>query len=113
MITSDNFPDDPLAYAGNQAGHFAIGLGLWLLAAVVWPGAGEWAVAAVGATYFIGIEWAWQRLKLFWDSVEDAAHVALGALFGLTLHHYGPASALGLFSLWVVILGLGMWRRWT
>jgi hypothetical protein len=111
VMFSDNFDDEPLAHAGNQCGHAMIGLGLWLLAAVIWPGVGEVAALVIGAVYFLSVEWAWQRLKLLADSIEDACHVTLGAVIGFVLHHHGPEAALATFCGWGVVLAFGMWRR--
>ncbi len=106
---SDAYLDDPLAHAGNQSGHAMIGVGLSLVAAVL--GVGEVAALTIGAAYFLLIEWAWQRLKLFWDSIEDACHVTLGAALVHAMHYYGPVAALAVFCGWGVVLAFGMWRR--
>lgn len=111
LISSDSFKGDPWGHAGNQSGHARIGAGWALLGLVIWPGWGEAIASFVAVAYFLTVEWWGQRLALFWDSVEDAAHVCFGALGVVSLHYYGPAYALGVFAAWLVVLAVGVGRR--
>ena len=104
VSTSHAFRDDPLGHGGNQCGHMVIGASLAFACGHVHPWA-ELAALAIGGTYFLLIEWAWQRLVLFWDSVEDAVHVTFGASLAFLGHPEW------LFWAWVVVLIFGMWRR--
>ena len=81
------------------------------MTAVALPGWGEFLPIVIGIAYFLGIEWAWQRLKLFWDSVEDSCHVTFGAAVMAALHHSAAQAALWVLLAWAVILAFGMWRR--
>ena len=111
MIISDNFQGDPYGHATNQCGHARIGAGAALLGLVIWPGWGEALAPAVIVAYFLTVEWWLQGLTLFWDSVEDAAHVGFGAAGVVGLHYLGPDYALGVFVAWVGVLAIGAGRR--
>lgn len=111
MTTSSSFQDDPYGYVTNQCGHARIGAGVALLGLVIWSGWGAAIATGIVVVYFVVIEWWLQGLTLFWDSVEDAAHVGFGAAGVVGLHYLGPDYALGVFVAWVAILGLGYGRR--
>lgn len=127
IFVPSRFADDPLGHAGNQSFHVLFGLGVWLVTeSVGWlvtesVGWG-WTALPIGVLYFVGWEWGVQRLglrqprpervRLFADSVEDAAHVTFGPVIGMALHHGGPVGALGAFIAWGAVLAFGMWRRW-
>jgi hypothetical protein len=101
---SSNFRGDPYGHVTNQCGHIVVGMAAYVLSGV-W---GALAATLIGAIYLIGWEWFVQRLRLFWDSLEDAAFVTTGALFvPFYLAGYGSAVVITV-GLW---LTFGAWLR--
>ena len=111
MLTPDNFESDPWGYVGNQSGHARIGAGAALVGLVFWDETGAMLMSMIVAAYFVVVEWRWQGLSLFWDSVDDASHVGFGAGGVVALHHQGPLVALGVFLAWFAVIIVGIVRR--
>lgn len=105
VITPDDFPGDPLGYAGNQAGHALLGAFL----AVLWACLSTWWPVPVGVVlaYYLAVEVA-QGWSL--DGVEDAAYVGAGAALPPAIVA-GPWYAAALMAVGAVALGAGAWRR--
>lgn len=98
-ITPSSQRNDPLAWAGNQCGHMAIGFGLSL---VVGP-----VVAALA--YFIAWEVLYQMRRLgggWRDSVADSLFVTVGALLAAY-----PAFQVHIFAGFAVMLVIGAGYR--
>ena len=104
MLPASNFRRDPAGHLGNQCGHICIGLAAYVLLGV-WGGAGA---VLIGAAYFVGWECGVQRLRLFWDSIEDTNYVTVGALFVPSMKMgYGP----GMVIVVGLALAFGAWLR--
>lgn len=102
--TSSNFRGDPYGHVTNQCGHLVVGIAAYSLAGLWGAGVG----VLIGLAYLVGWEWGVQRLRLFWDGVEDAAFVTAGAVFlPLYATGYGPVTVI-IVGLW---LGFGAWLR--
>ena len=98
-VTPDSQPGDPLAWAGNQAGHAMIGFGLSLIVGPV--------VAALA--YFIAWEVLYQMRRLgggWRDSLADSLFVAVGALLAAY-----PAFQLHIFAGFAVMILIGAGAR--
>ena len=104
MSVSDAFIGQPLKYGGNQSGHFMISFCVTIWLAELFP-LYTIAPAIIGTIYFLTVEWAWQRLKLFWDSVEDSCHVTFGSLVAVLDNDWR------VLTVWAALLTFGMWRR--
>lgn len=100
-MKSDDFANDWLGWGGNQSGHFCIGLAsaviLEALGLPVW-----WQVVGIVVAYWLVIEVASQRLRLWRDAIMDTAFVAGGAVFMqaelATLLILGPLMAFGILQ---------------
>ena len=106
-LTPDDFAGDAYGHLTNQAGHIVLGLGIASLAAFLglwWP----IPIAAAAAYWVIG-EYVLQRAGLFWDGIEDATFVALGATFPFTVT--GSLTQVGLCFGAGLALAIGAWRR--
>lgn len=103
MIKPSSFSNDPFGHVLNQLGHGLIGAGIMAFLPLSW-----WSLIVVVAGYFILIECPQirsnntRRVRL--DSIEDALHVCMGALFVLTGADWSVAA-------WLVVLGVGAWKR--
>ncbi|TRD14315.1 hypothetical protein [Palleronia caenipelagi] len=93
---ADDFYARPLAWAGNQAGHYLIGA--YAAAAT------GWSPGLLVALYIALIE-SWQiarspgNIRLLRDSAEDTGFVALGA-FDLILWTAAPLALGGAIRAW-------------
>lgn len=108
MFEPGNFKGDPEGYLGNQAGHFAIGLGLSTL---LWPHWGIPSAIIVGVMYGLIWEGLLQRWALPIDGVEDTIHVTTGGGFVVTALSYGWPGAATILVAWAGLLAIGVWRR--
>ena len=104
MLEADNFSNDWYGYATNQAGHgyligFPAGYVAMSLGATVAGGA-----AVIFVVYLVLWEWLTQRSKNIADSLEDTAHVVLGALVVMSWQVWP-------FALQVMMIAVGTWIR--
>ena len=102
-LTPSSQRNDPLAWAGNQCGHMAIGFGLSL---VVGP-----VVAALA--YFIAWEVLYQMRRLgggWRDSVADSLFVTVGALLAaypaFQVHIFAGFAVMLVIQLVIVLLAV-------
>jgi hypothetical protein len=104
-------PNDPYAWATNQAGHAAI---IGIPAALLLLGLGVHPVAApiiVAFVYTIAWEVAADHWRVDWrDSLMDAANVMAGAsiICGALVSYW---TAVACVLLWLAIIGFGWWQR--
>lgn len=106
LMTPDDFQRDWYGHATNQAGHaWIIGFPVGLVLAGIGP---IWAAYLSGAVYLAVWELAIQRRGRRADQIEDAGHVALGALCGAGCAS-GWAVAGWLMS--VILIAAGVLRR--
>lgn len=125
LLKANDFARDWYGYATNQAGHAAIiGGGLALLALTVLPAL--WVPPLVALAYGVIWEWAIQRGRMWWDSLEDTAHVMAGAappaaaVYGAADFWFMWATLAACYGAWVAVLSVGVirrkikdWRGWT
>lgn len=118
MFEADDFARDPYGYATNQGSHMSVvGVTLGWLALYLLPAV--WAPVAVALVYGVGWEVIKQRGRKWADSLEDTAHVAVGASVLAGCFYYLPPAAVwpawvtvGLcLAAWLVVLFIGFFRR--
>jgi hypothetical protein len=108
ILSPGSFRNDPYGHVTNQAGHFAIGLGLTTLLFPLW---GIPAALVVGLLYGLLWEGLVQRWVLPVDSFEDTVHVTTGGGFVASALTYDWPGAVAVLAAWAGLLAVGVWRR--
>ena len=103
-LDADNFYGNWYGYVTNQAGHgYIVGLPAGYLAALAGMTL-TGGLLLIGTVYLILWEWLTQRGDNLADSLEDTAHVVLGAALVMTL---SPVP----YSIQCLMLVVGVWMR--
>lgn len=116
LLKADDFKTDWYGYVTNQAGHaMIIGGGLSLAALTFLPAL--WVPPVVALAYGVIWEWLIQRGGMWRDSLEDTAHVAVGAALPSTAAFYATdfwacwLTLAACFGAWLAVLAVGVARR--
>lgn len=116
LLKANDFRTDWYGYVTNQAGHAAIvGFALSMLALTSLPAV--WVPPVVALAYGVVWEWQIQRGGDWKDSLEDTAHVMVGASVPATGVYYATdfwacwITFAACFGGWAALLLIGVVRR--